>query len=224
MRASLLGLALAALLVPVGAGAAGPSAQGGATDSPARDAATRTVQVRDFLFRPGYTRVAPGDTVSWRLSPSSSIHTVTSRKGARVRFDSGDNEPGTTFSRDFPVAGRYPYHCKIHPEMRGVVQVGPDRVDPKLATPKATVGATSVRLSFKLSEASKVSASVASVAQPKRRLAAVKARRLEDGRRALVVKTAGLAPGGYRATLTAQDPEGNSGAAKVSFEISAPPG
>jgi plastocyanin len=213
MRALVLGLAVGALLAPVAAGATAPDA---------RDAATATIQVRDFLFRPGYTRIERGDTVSWRLSPGSSIHTVTSRKGARVRFDSGDNAPGSTFSRPFPVAGRYPYHCKIHPEMRGVVQVGPDRIDPKLATPKATVGATSVRLSFKLSEASKVSVSVASVAQPKRKLASVKARRLEDGRRAVTVQTAGLAPGSYRATLTAKDSEGNAGAAKVSFEIPQP--
>lgn len=213
MRALLLGVAVGALLVPVAAGAEGPGARAGAT---------ATVQVRDFLFRPGYTRIERGDTVNWRLSPSSSIHTVTSRKGARVRFDSGDNLPGTTFSRSFPVTGRYPYHCKIHPEMRGVIQVGPDRVDPKLAAPKATVGATSVRLSFKLSEASKVSASVAAATAPRRKLVSAKARRLEDGRRALVVKTAALAPGGYRATLTARDPEGNAGVAKVSFEIPAP--
>ena len=34
--------------------------------------------------------------------------------------------------------------------------------------------------------------------------------------------TAGLAPGSYRATLTAKDPEGNAGAARVSFEIPQP--
>jgi plastocyanin len=212
MRALVLGLAVGALLTPVSASATSPGA---------REAATRTVHVRDFLFRPGYTRIERGDTVSWRLSPGSSIHTVTSRKGARVRFDSGDNLPGTTFSRPFPVAGRYPYHCKIHPEMRGVVQVGPDRVDPKLATPKATVGATSVRLAFKLSEASRVSASVAPVGASKRILATVKARRLEDGSRALRVKTTVLSPGRYRATLRAKDPEGNAGVARVPFEISA---
>jgi plastocyanin len=213
MRGLLLVLGMSALLAPVTAVAAGPSAH---------DAATATVQVRDFLFRPGYTRIVPGDTITWRLAPGSSIHTVSSRKGSRERFDSGDVEPGTTFSRSFPLAGRYPYQCRIHPEMRGVVQVGSDRVKPKLATPKATVGATAVRLSFRLSEASKVSASVASVARPKRKLVSVKARRLEDGRRALPVKTTALAPGGYRATLTAKDPEGNTGVAKVSFEIPQP--
>lgn len=213
MRALLLALTAGVLLAPVAASSAGP---------PARDAATATVRVRDFFFRPAHKRVEPGDTVTWRLGSNSSIHTVTSRKGARERFDSGDVEPGTTFSRPFPKSGRYPYHCQIHPEMRGVVQVGPDRVDPKLTGLKATVGATSVRLSFKLSEASKVSASVASAAAPKRKLAQLKPKRLEDGRRALTVKTSGLAPGGYRATVTAKDPEGNSGVAKVSFEIPAP--
>lgn len=215
MRTLLLCLAVSALLVPAAAGESGPRA---------RQAATANVQVRDFFFRPGYTRIAPGDTVTWRLASGSSIHTVSSRKEAREKFNSGDVEPGTTFSRPFPLAGRYPYQCRIHPEMRGVVQVGPDRADPKLSTPKATVGATAVRLSFKLSEASKVSASIASVAKPKRKLASVKARRVEDGRRALSVKTVGLAPGGYRATLRAKDPEGNAGVARVSFEIPAPQG
>lgn len=213
MRALSLGLAVGALLAPVAASAAGPSA---------RDAATANVRVRDFAFRPAYVRVDPGDTVTWRLSSSSSIHTVSSRKGARERFHSGEVVPGTTFSRPFPLKGRYPYQCRIHPEMRGVVQVGADTVDPKLATPKATVGATSVRVSFKLSEAAKVSASVASIAAPRRKLVSVRARRLEDGRRALSVKTTGLAPGRYRATVTAKDPEGNTGVAKVPFEIPAP--
>ena len=211
MRALLLALAAGVLLTPVAASSAGPSA---------RDSATATVRVGDFFFRPAYKRIEPGDTVSWRLGSGSSIHTVTSRKGARERFDSGEVEPGRTFSRPFPVAGRYPYLCQIHPEMRGVVQVGPDSVDPRLAKPRATVGATSVRLSFRLSEASKVSASVASLAAPRRTLLRVAPRRLEDGRRALTVRTTALEPGRYRATIRATDPARNSGVARVSFEIS----
>ncbi len=194
---------------------------GAAADPPARATATAGVQVGDFFFRPDYTRVEPGDTVAWRVLPGD-VHTVTSRAGAPERFDSGDLLPGGEFSRPFPVAGRYPYLCSIHPEMRGVVQVGPDTVDPTLRRARASVGRRAVRVSFGLSEASRVSASIASRARPRRVLRRAKARRLQDGRRSVSIKTTGLAPGRYRATVTARDPEGNVGVARVGLKIPAP--
>jgi plastocyanin len=47
-------------------------------------------------------------------------HTVTSDSGS---FDSGNISPRAAVQITFPSAGSYPYHCKIHPSMRGTVNV-----------------------------------------------------------------------------------------------------
>jgi plastocyanin len=199
---------------------ASTSVAAGAQAAPtARDAATANVQVVDFSFRPGYTRIEPGDTVTWSVGANATFHTVTSRRGAPEAFDSGEVDPGGQFSRAFTTAGRYPYLCRIHTEMRGVVQVGPDVVDPVLARARASVGSRSVRVSFRLSEASRVSASVASTAKPRRALRRARAKQLQDGRRSVSIGIASLDPGRYRATVSARDPEGNVGTARVAFRI-----
>jgi plastocyanin len=178
------------------------------------------VRVRDFLFSPGYTRIEPGDSVNWAfVGPST--HNVTTRAGAAERFTSGDQQPGARFSHSFATAGRYPFQCTIHPEMRGVVQVGPDTVAPKPTKLKARLGKTSARISFRLPEASKVSATLAAKAKPRKVLRRAKAKDLQDGARSLTVRTSGLAAKRYRVTVRAVDPEGNVATAAVALRIPA---
>lgn len=186
--------------------------------APATEAATTAqVGIADFRFSPTYTRVEPGDSVLW--TQRGSLHTVTSRAGAPESFNSGELITGQTFPRAFPTAGRYAYHCTIHPEMRGVVQVGADTLSPKPTKLKAKLGESSARVSFRLPEASKVSATLAAKAKPRKVLRSAKARNLQDGARSLTVKTSGLAAGGYRVTVKAVDPEGNVGSAVVALKI-----
>ena len=40
-------------------------------------------------------------------------------------FSSGNLAPGATFQTTLSAQGSYPYHCAIHPTMRGTVSVGP---------------------------------------------------------------------------------------------------
>jgi plastocyanin len=189
-----------------------------AADPAARASATARVQVGDFFFRPAYLRVEPGDTVVWRVLEGSP-HTVTSRPGAPVRFDSGELLPGQELPLAFATAGRYPYLCDLHPFMRGVVQVGPDTVDPTFSKVKARPGKRSVWLSFRLSEASRVSASLASVKKPAKALRRARGRTVQDGRHGLSINTRELKPGRYRATLVAKDPAGNVARAKIAFKL-----
>jgi plastocyanin len=190
--------------------------------APAADAATTAqIGVADFRFSPTYMRIEPGDNVLW--TQRGSVHTVTSRAGAPESFNSGDLVTGQTFARSFPTAGRYAYHCTIHAEMRGVVQVGADTVAPKPTKLKAKLGKASTRISFRLPEASKVSATLAAKAKPKKVLRRAKARNLQDGARSLTVKTSGLAVGRYRVTVKAVDPAGNVGTAIVSLQILSAP-
>lgn len=199
--------ALVAIAVALVAGGAAPNA----------GAATAEVGIADFRFSPAYTRVEPGDSVVW--TQRGSVHTVTSRAGAPESFDSGDLITGQTFTRSFPTPGRYAYHCTIHAEMRGVVQVGADTIAPKPTKLKAKRGKSSARISFRLPEASKVSATLAAKSKPKKVLRRATARNLQDGARSLTVKTSGLAAGKYRVTVKAVDPAGNVGTAVVALRI-----
>jgi plastocyanin len=42
-----------------------------------------------------------------------------------VSFSSGNITPRGTFEHTFATAGTYPYHCSIHPTMRGTITVTP---------------------------------------------------------------------------------------------------
>lgn len=106
----------------------GPAAlpSGAETGKPA---ATVTMDVVNFL--PKRVTVKVGNTVEWR-NTSSVAHTVTADpkkardsknvtlpKGART-FDSGNMDPGDTFTHAFSVAGTYKYVCIPH-EVAGMI-------------------------------------------------------------------------------------------------------
>lgn len=206
MRAVRLALALAA--VAVAAGSVPATVQ----------AASAEVRVGDFFFRPGYLRIEPGDSVDWRVLRGSP-HTVTSTRRSPERFDSGTLLPGESYSRTFDNPGRYPYLCTLHPFMRGVVQVGPDTVDPRIRRVRVRVGRRAVRIAFGLSEPAKVRAAIAPARRPKRVVRRTRPRQLDEGRRALRVRTRGLRRGRYRVTLVARDAEGNVGRARAAFRL-----
>ena len=74
---------------------------------------------------PATLSVAIGDTVTWRNSDSAR-HRIRSRTGP-VEFDSGNLEPGQTFSVHFTAAGTYDYADERNPdraEYRGAIIVG----------------------------------------------------------------------------------------------------
>lgn len=80
-----------------------------------------TVDVIDFAFQPDEIRVEPGSTVTW-TNHDPFGHTATADDGS---FSVG-LQPGQSGSHTFAEEGSFPYFCKLHPEMRGVVHVGAD--------------------------------------------------------------------------------------------------
>ncbi len=62
---------------------------------------------------------AVGGTVT-STNNDSTTHTSTSHGGA---WSAGSLAPGGTFSRTFPAAGTFSYHCAIHPGMVGALNV-----------------------------------------------------------------------------------------------------
>jgi plastocyanin len=87
----------------------------------AASAATLPVSVQFQAFGPGQLDALPGEQVQWD-NVSERTHTVTADDGS---FDSGDLDPGGTFTVDFANAGTYAYHCTKHLGMVGEIDVQP---------------------------------------------------------------------------------------------------
>ena len=90
-------------------------------------AAESTASIRDFAYAPTALQVHVGDTVTWTNDEQVMPHDVTSgvpgQPDVGQAFASPILLPGQSFSFTFSTAGEYPYLCKLHPTMTGVVIV-----------------------------------------------------------------------------------------------------
>ena len=80
---------------------------------------TADISMQGLAFVPAAITVAAGTTITW-TNNDFTIHTVTSDTGA---FASQDIAMSGTFSHTFGEKGVFPYHCTIHPTMKGTVTV-----------------------------------------------------------------------------------------------------
>jgi plastocyanin len=102
-----------------------PSDAGGySSEQPGRARATTTATVGayDNRFSPQTINVQPGTTVRW-VNYGQHPHTVTADDES---WDSGDIQPGASYSATFNNPGTYYYYCRHHTQdkMQGVVVVG----------------------------------------------------------------------------------------------------
>jgi plastocyanin len=88
----------------------------GAATTPIHYAAR--ISIESNSFNPENVTIMQGGTVLW-TNKDSGTHTVTADNGS---FDSGDIQPGGSFSLSFTTIGPHDYHCRYHPEQRGVVK------------------------------------------------------------------------------------------------------
>jgi plastocyanin len=93
-----------------------PSSSGQA--DPAQN--TMTVSIHNHAFDPAQLSVDPKTTVTW-VNNDTEAHTATADDGL---FDSGELQPGESYSVWFDGAGQVTYHCNIHPDMTGSLVVG----------------------------------------------------------------------------------------------------
>src|SRR4051795_7489202 len=107
----LLVFCIALLIAPVAPLAARPAA------------AIQTVSVADFAFTPALRTAIQGDTVQWNFG-GPTTHTASDTTGLNL-FDSGFKAAGTNYSKVFPAAATYAYHCNIHTSMLGTVSIPP---------------------------------------------------------------------------------------------------
>lgn len=91
----------------------------GATPTETPTAAVEKVQIVNYAFIPSTLTVKVGTTVEW-VNNDKINHTVTSDDGV---FDSGVFTTSEAFEYTFNTPGEYPYHCELHPFMKGKVIV-----------------------------------------------------------------------------------------------------
>jgi len=119
-RRAVLALTLVALAVTAApARSQHAPAPGGAGGAGAGGGAAIPVSIGFDAVAPQHLDVLLGDTVTW-TNDSVRTHTVTADDGS---FDSGRVIPSTTYTRTFAALGDNPYHCVIHPFIRGDVEV-----------------------------------------------------------------------------------------------------
>jgi plastocyanin len=80
---------------------------------------TLRISIERGAFNPANVTVMQSGSLLWINNDSEQVHTVTADDGS---FDSGDIQPGGTFSLTFNTVGPYPYRCKYHKEMEGIVK------------------------------------------------------------------------------------------------------
>ena len=75
--------------------------------------------IKDFAFGPKDIQVKVGQVVTFTNGDLVG-HTATLDDGS---CSTGTIQPGTSDGLLFSVAGTYPFHCKIHPNMTGTITV-----------------------------------------------------------------------------------------------------
>ena len=109
----------AVLFFALACGGGGPAATPAAGGIACGTAVTQgNVNIADFSFMPASTTVAPTQTVTW-VNQDGTARTVTFDSGP----DCGNVAAGASLSATFGTAGTFPYHCTIHPPMKGTVVV-----------------------------------------------------------------------------------------------------
>ncbi len=81
------------------------------------------VAMRDFRFVPDTITVPVGATVTWVNCEDVGVEPHTTTSDATGIWDSPLLIPGARFSRRFPTAGVFPYHCIPHRDLGMVGQI-----------------------------------------------------------------------------------------------------
>lgn len=78
------------------------------------------IGMKGLEFAPSQIEAKVGDSVDW-VNDDSFDHTSTARDGTwDVKLKKGE-----TRSMKLEKAGKFPYYCRLHPNMQGVVTVKP---------------------------------------------------------------------------------------------------
>ena len=118
MKCRMFSLALMALSVAALAGCGGGASGTASAPAAAASHSDSAITISDFKFAPRTLSVRHGAPI--RITNSGGMaHTLTADKGHS--FDSGSVAPGGSATIRIAQAGRFSYHCTIHPFMKGQI-------------------------------------------------------------------------------------------------------
>jgi plastocyanin len=100
----------------------GPAAAATPAAQPASPAGGNSIAIKNFAFDPSTLTVKAGTAVAW-TNQDGAPHIVVSDTGSPVAFSSDSLSTGASYTFTFTQPGTYPYHCSIHPSMKGTVIV-----------------------------------------------------------------------------------------------------
>jgi plastocyanin len=98
---------------------AAPSEAGSGVCAASSDAGTVEVSIQGRAFGPGKVTAKVGDVIVW-TNKDSVPHTATLDDDSCTTGSLGKDASGALV---FSVAGTYPYHCRIHPDMTGTIEI-----------------------------------------------------------------------------------------------------
>jgi plastocyanin len=94
--------------------------------APAQQPKAHKIAIRELKYDPPKLTIKAGETVEWHNADDND-HTVTSDqkldRSSKPLFDSDNMSRGESFRHRFDKKGKFPYHCKYHPRMKGVIIV-----------------------------------------------------------------------------------------------------
>ena len=99
--------------------AAGPQASGAACTE-ATGTGGVAASIKDFQFEPTAITAKAGDLITFTNS-GAVAHNATLDSGGCA---TPNVQPGASDGLRITVAGTYPFHCTIHPDMKGTITVG----------------------------------------------------------------------------------------------------
>lgn len=104
---------------PAASAAASAPAAGGAPCAESSAAGEVSVSIEGFAFNPSSITAKVGQTITF-TNGDSAPHTATLDDGScTTKQIAGSGSDGLTFT----VAGTYPFHCNVHPTMKGTITV-----------------------------------------------------------------------------------------------------
>ncbi len=119
-----LGLTLAACSSGGGSSGGGSGSSGAATSTlPASGGTSQTLTIQGFAFHPDTLTASAGATVTIAVTnKDTTTHTFTLNDGSVSK----EIPPGQTVdvTVTWPSSGSEGFHCSIHPQMTGTLQVG----------------------------------------------------------------------------------------------------
>jgi plastocyanin len=107
-----------------GSSAGAPSAAGpqpsAATCTEETGTGTVTASIMDFKFEPAAITAKAGDLITFTNSGAVGHNATLDSGGCATKTV----QPGSSDGLRITVAGTYPFHCTIHPDMKGTITVG----------------------------------------------------------------------------------------------------